>query len=492
MKLSELFKDVIYSCNNFRDDEITDIVYDSRKAAPDTVFVALTGAFTDGHDYAQSAYLLGARVFLLEREIPLSGDAVQIIVENSRAALAIISAEFFGHPDREINFIGVTGTKGKTTITHLIASCLNECGIPCGTIGTVGAFYPGPDGNEKSLPTVNTTPESYETHKILRTMINDGVKACCIEVSSLGLKHHRVDGMHFSTAVFTNFSPDHIGGAEHNTIEEYAYWKKQLFRICDRALLNADDDFSKEIITEISCPYATFGLSPNADFSADNIRQLRDNNFFGVEFTMHHGKESVELKCSMPGIFSAYNALCTVAIAMEITDDTDDIVKGLCAARVKGRNEVIPVPADYDVIIDYAHNGQSFNSVIDTFSAYDHNRIITVFGSVGDRAQLRREELGLASGKSADLSVITTDDPAYEDPMKICEEIAAFVRKAGGKYVIEPDRKKAVYYALSQAESGDIVLLLGKGHETVMKVAGEKIHYSDHESVESFFEEADR
>jgi len=484
MKLSELLKNIKYDCTDFRDEEIADIVYDSRKAKEGTLFVALPGAFTDGHDYAASAYLLGARVFLLERRLELGSDAVQIITADTRSALATISGDFFGHPDRELNFIGVTGTKGKTTITHLIASCLNECGIPCGTIGTVGAYY-----MDKFIPTVNTTPESYETYRILRTMVDDGVKACCIEVSSLGLKHHRVEGMKFRTAVFTNFSPDHIGGAEHASIEEYAYWKKQLFKQCDKAILNADDSFSQEIIGEIDCPYELFGMKNSADYFADEVSQLRAPNFFGVEFTMHHGGKSHRLKCAMPGIFSVYNALCTVAIAMEITTDINDITKGLCAARVRGRNEVIPVPAPYDVIIDYAHNGQSFNSVIDTFSAYEHNRIITVFGSVGDRAQLRREELGLASGRSADLSVITTDDPAYEDPQKICEEIASFVEKAGGKYVIETDRTKAVHYALSIALEGDIVLLLGKGHETVMKVAGEKIHYSDHESVASYFNE---
>lgn len=487
MKLSLLLKNTDYKCSNFRDEEISDIVYDSRKALPGTLFVALSGAFTDGHDYARSAYLLGARVFLLERNLDLPQDAVQLTVKDTRAALAVISGDFFGHPDRELEFIGITGTKGKTTISHLIASCLNACGIPCGTIGTVGAYYA-----DEFIPTVNTTPESYEIHKILREMLNAGIKACCIEVSSLGLKHHRVDGMRFSTAVFTNFSPDHIGGAEHESVEEYAYWKKQLFKQCGKALLNADDEFSKEIISELDCPYETFGLGENADYSADGIKQLRGSNFFGVEFTMKHlGKDTV-LKCAMPGTFSVYNALCAAAISMGVSGDTEDIIKGLCGARVKGRNEVIPVPADFDVIIDYAHNGQSFDSVVSTFAAYKHNRIITVFGSVGDRAQLRRKELGTASGRTADLSVITTDDPAFEDPLAICREIASYVEKEGGEYVIEPDRKKAVHYALSHAQSGDIVLLLGKGHETVMKVAGEKIRYSDHESVASYFEEADK
>lgn len=485
MKLSLLLKNAEYTCGNFADTEISDIVYDSRKALPGTVFVALPGAFTDGHDYARSAYLLGARVFILERQLDLHEDAIQIIVKDSRATLAVISGDFFGHPDRELQFIGITGTKGKTTISHLIASCLNACGIPCGTIGTVGAYY-----GDNFIPTVNTTPESYEIHKILRKMLDSGIKACCLEVSSLGLKHHRVDGMHFTKAVFTNFSPDHIGGAEHASIEEYAYWKKQLFKQCDKAIINADDEFSKEIIAELSCNYETFGIEKDADYTAYDIKQLRESNFFGVEFKMMHGEKENILKCAMPGTFSVYNSLCAIAISDEFTDDKEDIIKGLCNARVRGRNEVIAVPADFDVIIDYAHNGQSFDSVVSTFASYKHNRIITVFGSVGDRAQLRRKELGTASGKVADISVITTDDPAFEDPIEICREIASYVEKEGGKYIIEPDRKKAVHYALSIAGSGDIVLLLGKGHETVMKVAGEKIPYSDHESVASYFKEA--
>lgn len=483
MLLSEIFRNVEYTCTDFTDCEIGDIVYSSRNAGEGKIFVALTGAFSDGHDYAHSAYLAGSRVFLLEKKVDLPADAVCIYVNNSRAVLSQISANFFSHPDKEIDVIGVTGTKGKTTVTHMLATCLNECGIKSGVIGTVGAYY---DGNH--IPTVNTTPESYEIHRILRIMADAGCKTCCIEVSSIGLKTHRVDDVHFSTAVFTNLSPDHIGGAEHDSFEEYSFWKKQLFKKCDTAIFNKDDLFSEEIINEISCPVKKFSVEGEADFSAGGIHNLRTESFFGVGFDCTTPEGEFEAKIAMPGFYSVYNALAAVAVCKQYGIENEKIAAALENARVKGRNELMSVPSDFAVIIDYAHNGQSFNSVIDTVKAYPHGKIICVYGSVGDRAQLRRQEMGLVCGKKADLSIITTDDPNFEDPEMIAREIASFVEKEGGKYKIIVDRKEAVHYALSIAEKDDIVLILGKGHETIQKIKGEKVHYSDHEAVLSFYE----
>lgn len=482
MLLSEILSNCDYFCPDFRDTEIEDIVYSSRNAKEGTIFVALVGAFSDGHDYAESAYLLGARVFLLSKEINLPKDALCIYVENTRETLAAISGNFFRHPDRELDVIGVTGTKGKTTVTQMLYTCLNGCGIKSGVIGTVGAYYDG-----KFVPTVNTTPESYEIHKLLRLMADSGCKACCIEVSSIGIKNHRVDGITFSTAVFTNLSPDHIGGAEHDSFEEYSYWKKQLFKNCRKAIFNKDDLFSDEIIKEITVPYTCFSINEDSGLTADNIRNLRSEGFFGVGFSYKTADGKYDAKIAMPGFFSVYNALAAISVCKDYGISDNKIITALESARVKGRNELINVPARYAVIIDYAHNGQSFNSVLDTVREYPHNRIICVYGSVGDRAQLRRQEMGLVCGKKADLSIITTDDPGYEDPESIAKEIASFVEKEGGKYVIIVDRAEAVHFALSEAKEGDIVLILGKGHETVQKIKGEKVHYSDHEAVESFY-----
>ncbi|MBR2410275.1 MAG: UDP-N-acetylmuramoyl-L-alanyl-D-glutamate--2,6-diaminopimelate ligase [Clostridia bacterium] len=482
MLLSEILQGVSYTSENFSDIEIEDIVYSSRNAGSGKMFVALVGAFSDGHSYSDSAYLLGSRVFLVSKEVELPSDALVITVENTRAVLSQISANFFRHPERDIDVIGVTGTKGKTTVTHMLSTCLNECGIKSGVIGTVGAYYDG-----KYIPTVNTTPESYEIHRILRIMADAGCKVCCIEVSSIGLKNNRVDDVTFSVGVFTNLSPDHIGGAEHDSFEEYAFWKKQLFKKCKTAIFNMDDEFSEEIIKEISIPFTGFSVNGEAAVSASDIKNIREDGFFGVGFRCKTEDGEFEAKIAMPGFFSVYNALSAVAVCKHYGVKNEDIASALEKARVKGRNELMDVPAPFAVIIDYAHNGTSFNSVIDTVREFPHGRIITVFGSVGDRAQLRRQEMGLVSGKKADLSVITSDDPGMEDPVAIAQEIASFVKQAGGEYVIIPDRTEAVHFALSQAKAGDIVLLLGKGHETVQKIKGEKVHYSDHESVESFF-----
>lgn len=481
MLLSKIFENVNYTCDNFRDEDIEDIVYSSRAAAPGKMFVALVGAFSDGHDYAESAYLLGTRVFLLSKKVDLPSDALCIFAENTRETLAYISGNFFSHPDKELDVIGVTGTKGKTTVTQMLFTCLNECGIKSGVIGTVGAYYDG-----KYVPTVNTTPESYEIHKLLRSMADAGCKAACIEVSSIGLKNYRVEGMEFSHGVFTNLSPDHIGGAEHDSFEEYSYWKKQLFKKCKKAIFNKDDLFSEEIIKEITVPYTYFSINEKSELTADNIKNLRENGFFGVGFTYTTQGNTVAAKIAMPGYFSVYNALAAVAVCKEYGVSDDMIVAALEKARVKGRNELMDTGTDFAVIIDYAHNGQSFNSVIDTVREYPHGRIICVYGSVGDRAQLRRQEMGLVCGKKADLSIITTDDPGYEDPESIAKEIASFVEKEGGEYKIITDREEAVFYAMSVACKDDIVLILGKGHETAQKIKGEKVHYSDHESVEKF------
>ena len=487
MLLSEILRQVPYRGIHFRDCEIREIVYDSRQAGPDTLFVALPGAFSDGHAYVENAYERGARAFLTQREVDLPDDAAVAVTEDSRRALSIAGATFYGHPERELKIVGVTGTKGKTSIAGMLGACLNSAGVKCGTIGTVGAYFDG-----KVLPTVNTTPESLECMRLFRTMADAGCKAVVMEVSSLGLKAHRVDGITFEAAIFTNISPDHIGGKEHQGFAEYSYWKKQLFHQCKTAVLNGDDPFSSEIIRELTVPYCTYGVEHPADYVAKNIERTRGNRYFGTAFMCESKEGTYPVETAVPGLFSVYNALAAIAVCRLLGVSIDAAAKGLASATVIGRNDCLKVPADYDVIIDYAHNGRSFTALMDTITAYPHNRIITVFGSVGDRAQLRRQEMGEISGERADLSIITTDDPGYEEPEKICREIASFVERSGGVYKIITDREQAVFYALDTAQPGDIVLLLGKGHETAQKIRGEKVHYSDYETVEKYFREKGR
>lgn len=481
MKLNEILNGLVYA-PEADGREIRSIVYDSRQADEGSLFVALVGTFSDGHQYARAAYDKGARAFLLQNPVELPADALQLTTADTRTALMTIGQNFYHHPERELRLVGVTGTKGKTSTTGMIGSCLNDAGIKCGTIGTAGAIYDG-----KTFPTANTTPESIDCLRLFREMADAGCKVVAMEVSSLGLKGQRVAGLTFDVAVFTNISPDHIGGYEHPDFEEYSYWKRQLFHQCKAAVLNADDPFSQELIRELQVPYYTFGLEHPADYWATDIRPIRAPRLYGTSFSCQTAGETYRMQTAMPGRYSVYNALAALVVCHLLGVSLQQAAEGLAEARVVGRNDCLDVPADYDVMIDYAHNKRSYTALMDTLSEYEHGRIITVFGAVGNRAQLRRKEVGTISGTYADLSVITTDDPNYEDPVKIAEEIAVHVKAAGGDYVIIPDREQAVFYALSHARKGDVVLLLGKGQETEQKICGKLVHYSDYESVWKYF-----
>ena len=462
--------------------DIVDIAYDSRKATENTMFVCLTGARTDGHIFAKNAYAAGCRVFLCEKELELPEDALILSCNDTRAALAVCAGNFFRHPDRELQVIGITGTKGKTTCAHLVKALLEGAGIKTGIIGTVGAAF-----GDVQLATVNTTPESYELQKLLRMMADAGCKAAAIEVSSLGLKAHRVDGMRFAFGVFTNLYPDHIGPDEHESMEEYAGWKKRLFEQCDTAVVNLDDPFGAEIAESCNCPVITYGFHPRADYRLLDVRQVKRVRLLGVEFDLERSGAQETLFASLPGAVNAYNSAAAVAIADRFGVSPESEKESLMQVFVRGRGEVVPVPADFSVIIDYAHNGVSLKSMLDTISAYDHNRIIALYGSVGSRTQIRRRELGLVSGALCDLSILTSDDPDFEDPEAIIREIAAFVEEAGGAHVDIPDRAEAIRYALSIAEPGDILLFAGKGHEEFMKVRGEKLPFSEKQVIFDYF-----
>lgn len=486
MKLSEVLKGVSYECGKFTDTEIKDIAYDSRKTGDGIMFVCLVGVNADGHRYVSSSYEKGSRVFLCEKKVDLPDDAVVIKVTDTRAALAIVSCNFFRHPSKELSLIGITGTKGKTTSAHIVKFVLESGGIKTGIIGTVGASF----GNTV-LPTVNTTPESYELQRMLRLMVEGGCKACVMEVSSLGLKFHRTDGLHFAYGVFTNLYPDHIGTNEHDSFEEYAFWKTQLFPMCEKAIVNVDDAFSKTVIENCMGQVITYGYSEKADYVLGHYEKVKEGNILGVDFEVKTENADRKFTVALPGEINASNSLIAVALGDDFGVTNVDISAGLKNVFVKGRCELVRADEDVTVIIDYAHNGVSLKSIIETVAEYDHNRIITLFGSVGGRTECRREELGMVSGAMSDFTVITSDDPDFEDPQKIGEEIAFYCEKAGGKgkYVIIPDRGEAVNYAVKMAEKGDIIILAGKGHEEYMKIKGKKVPFSEREEVLKAFKE---
>ena len=475
MKLSKILENLEYSCDRFCDTEIKDIAYDSRKAGEGIVFVCLEGAFADGHKYAQSAYDKGSRVFVCSKDVDLPEDAVIIRTKNTRSALAKMSCSFFRNPSKEIAVIGITGTKGKTTVAHIVKFALEKAGFMCGIIGTVGAFY-----GDTVLPTVNTTPESYELQKMLRLMADGGCKAAAIEVSSLGLKAHRVEGTEFAYGVFTNLYPDHIGTNEHDSFEEYAYWKTQLFPMCRKAVINIDDPFSEKVIEICTCPVITYGSDKKADYCLTSMRKEKLGTRLAMGFEAVCGGKEESYRVALPGDVNAYNSLVAIAIADDMELPKENCKKGLETVFVKGRGEIVETGEDFTVIIDYAHNGVSLRSIVETAQSYEHNRIISLFGSVGGRTECRREELGTVSGEMSDLTIITSDDPDSEDPMKICEEIASYCK---GEYVIIPDRAEAIHYAMKEAKSGDIIILAGKGHENYMKINGQKIPFNEREEV---------
>ena len=464
--------------------DVQDVAYDSRKATENTMFVCLSGARTDGHIFAKNAYDTGCRLFLCEKPIDVPPDATVLSCADTRAALAVLSCNLFRHPCRDIRVVGITGTKGKTTTAHIVKAILDKAGIPTGIIGTVGAAF----GNTV-LPTVNTTPESYELQKLLRMMADAGCKAAAIEVSSLGLKFHRVDGLQFDTAVFTNLSPDHIGTNEHASFEEYAGWKKQLFFHCGYAVLNADDPFSKTIADACPCETVTYGFDEAADYRLLEAGRSKQGHRLGVQCKALLQGEPFSFFLSLPGVVNAANAMAAAAVAKHFGAADDTIAAALASVRVKGRGEVVETHTPYSVLIDYAHNGVSLKSIIETAKAYEHNRIIALYGSVGSRTEIRRKELGLVSGALCDLSILTSDDPEFEDPAQIIAEIARYVEEAGGRHVDIPDRAEAIRYALSIAEPGDILIFAGKGHEEFMKVKGEKLPFSEKEVIFDFLAE---
>lgn len=482
MLLSNLLIGIDYSCDNFIDTDIQDVTYNSKNAVAGTCFFCLVGTMVDGHIYAQFAYDNGCRCIFVEHKLELPDDCIQIITKNTRHSLAIVSINFFNKPCEQLKVIGITGTKGKTTTAHLVKMLIEAEGEKCGIIGTVGAAF----GN-KCIETCNTTPESYELQKIFRQMVDDGCKYCVIEASSLGLKMCRTDGIYFETGVFTNLSPDHIGSIEHPTFEDYMESKKLLFSHCKYAVVNTDDQAYKYMLDGSEAEKVSFGLS-NADITACNVKLYREKDFLGISFDCKNGNEIYHIEAPIPGYFNVYNVLAAIAVCHTLGFDVKDKIDVLRGFNVPGRSEIVPVSDDFDVIIDFAHNGLSMHSLLSTLKIYPHNRIIALFGSIGEKSQIRRKELGLVAGEEADFSIITEEDPGHEDPMKICKEIASFVEQAGGKYTIICDRKKAIQYALSILKKGDILVLAGKGNETFMKVNGNKIPYSEREEVQKYID----
>lgn len=468
-----------------KDRNITSLCYDSRKAVVGSAFFCIVGAISDGHDYAIAAYERGCRVFVCERMprgFPLRGAKVFIASQGVRAALADVAAEFYGHPEKKIRLVGITGTKGKTTTAHFVASILNKSGIKTGYIGTNGV-----DFDNYHFDTLNTTPESCDLFEYLAMMASKKVQAAVIEVSSQALMLGRVRNIVFDTCVFTNLYPDHIGGVEHPTFENYRECKMRLFsEHCGRyALINADspeaEAFAKAVPSRVQrFMYSTENIS---DVYAENASLIRSETGLGTEFLLCHQGESQTVRLGLPGFFNVSNALAAASVCLIYGVALEKIAEAISDTKISGRFETVHING-VDFIIDYAHNGESLRSVLSVLRSYEPRRLICLFGSVGGRTQMRRAELGSVAAELADYSIITSDNPDCEPPMQIIDEIAAQYKNTDS-YTKIADRREAILHAIDIARSGDIVLLAGKGHESYQLVCGKRLPFSELEILQN-------
>lgn len=462
--------------------QVKDLFYDSRKVIQNSVFVCISGTQTDGHKYISKALEQGAIVLIVEKEIIVPENITVLKVSSTRKALSYLSAAYFNYPARELITIGLTGTKGKTTTSYMCQAILEKAGKKVGVIGTIGAVI-----NGEKIKTANTTPESYELQKLFRQMVDAGCKYCIMEVSSQGLKMDRVAGVQFDYGVFTNFSADHIGPNEHKNMEEYLYCKSLLFKQCDIGLINKDDDYAKGVVKGHTCEIQTFGFNQDTDFWADKVEYLSKTGYLGIAFEVH-GKMKGKIETAIPGKFSVYNSLAAIAICKNLGIKEENIIESLSNIKVPGRVEILTVSENFILMIDYAHNAASVENLLTTIKEYKPKRIVCVYGCGGNRSPLRRYDMGEICGKMADLSILTCDNPRDEEIESINRDIKVGLARSNGKYIEILDRTEAIYYSMNNAQKGDIIVLLGKGHEDYQEIKGKKYYYCERKIVEEYIE----
>lgn len=488
-ELKELLKEIAYEkIEGTLEREVSDIIYDSRKVKKDSLFVCIPGAVADGHRFAASAVQAGASVLLVEKEVelPEGADVTVVTVKDTRYAMAFLSAAFFGHPAERMKVIGITGTKGKTTTTYLVKSILEQAGRKVGLIGTIEIII-----GQEHIHADHTTPESYLIQKYFRQMADAGCDTVVMEVSSQGLMLHRTQGFIFDYGIFTNIEPDHISPAEHKDFADYMHCKSLLFRQCRVGIVNKDDEHWKDILEGHTCEVETFGIDSDADLKAQNITFLKNPGELGVGFDVT-GLMDFHVEIATPGRFSVYNALTAIAICRNFGVDEEKIKKALRGAKVKGRIEMVKVSDEFTLMIDYAHNAMALESLLTTLRAYHPHRLVCLFGCGGDRAKSRRFEMGEVSGRMADLTIITSDNPRSEEPQAIIDDIKVGIGKTGGAYVEICDRKEAIAYAIEHGEPGDIIVLAGKGHEDYQEIKGVKYPMDERILIREILEEKSR
>ena len=493
MKLEKLLENLEFTLTagnsskvlDAKDIEIKDICNDNRKISEGSLFICIKGANFDGHNFAADAAekKAGAIVVEADVELPDSCEIPVVRVKDTRYAMAFIAAQYYGNPASKLKTIGITGTKGKTTTTYLIRSMLENAGHKVGLIGTIEVII-----GDEHIHAENTTPESITLQEYMAKMVEAGCDSVVMEVSSQGLMLHRSQGFTFDLGIFTNIEPDHIGPNEHKDFEDYMHCKGLLFKQCKVGICNGDDIHTDDILQGHTCEVETYGFNSNVDIRAINLAYIRKPGNLGVFFDTE-GLINMHAEITNPGKFSVYNALCAIAVARHFDCTPEEIAAALKGAKVKGRIEMVKVSDEFTMMIDYAHNAMALKSLLTTLRDYRPNRLICLFGCGGNRSKLRRFEMGEVSGKYADFTIITSDNPRFEEPMDIINDIETGMKKTDGKYIKIEDRKEAIRYAIEHGEQGDIIVLAGKGHEDYQEIKGVKYHMDERELIQEILEE---
>lgn len=452
--------------------EITGLTSDSRKVVNHGVFVAIVGANSDGHHYLDSVIEKNAAAVIVQRgsKLPenISDNVTMIVTDNTRLALAYAAAAYYGYPAKQLFTIGITGTKGKTTTTYMIKNVLEACGIKTGLIGTIETII-----GDEVTPASNTTPESIKIHETFAKMVEKGIKAVVMEVSSQGLKLDRTAGIEFDIGVFTNLESDHIGPNEHESFDEYLHCKSLLFKQCKLGIVNGDDKYTDQILNGALCEVERYGLQNQCDLYAENIKLFHENGKIGLNYDCK-GLLDISIHLNLPGKFSVYNSLCAIAVTRHLGVNVDTLTEVIKDVKVKGRVELVKVSDYFSVMIDYAHNAMSLKSILTTLKEYKPNRLVCLFGCGGNRSKDRRYEMGKVSGELSDFTIITSDNPRFEKPEMIIKDIESSLSKITDSYITIIDRAEAIKYAIGSGKPGDIIIIAGKGHEDYQEIEGVK------------------
>lgn len=471
------------------DIDVKTIKNNSKTVEENDMFVAIKGFDDDGHNHIEEAIKNGAKAILaqedgINKEIikQIPEDRTLILTKDTRYALAICACNFYKNPSKKMKLIGVTGTKGKTTTTYMIRDILEKHGIKVGLIGTVASYV----GDKKIADNENTTPESLKLQEIFSKMLEEKCEAVVMEVSSQSLKLERVAGCDFDIGVFTNFAEDHISTKEHPSMEDYFNSKVKLFKMCKKGFINADDVYSITIPKLVpECQFTTYGIDNHCDLLAKDITVTNQYADFKVKI----GDKNERVKVSIPGRFSVYNSLAAIAVAMQFGCNSEEIKEALENIRVPGRSELVDNKLGLTIMIDYAHTPESLEKILSAVKIYTKGRVISVFGCGGDRDKIKRPMMGEVSGRVADYTIITSDNPRTEEPENIVKDIEEGIKKTNGKYECIVDRKEAIKKAIKMANKRDMIVLAGKGHEQYQEINKKRYPFDESEIVNSIIEE---